>query len=292
MTSSAPQRGTTANPYSAEAHKNHLTISQAERQHRIMPNQMCTNSRMQLDNINRLIAAAENEYRRTLSDLNTENWKGRGWLVVDFIHKTSMASLDMAASLLQIAAGPAGDRARVVADIGQTGSDVAGALSSKYLFGQELSTKDTARTMMGRALTHVSPRGAGGAFAKGTADIGLTGWSNIDNITGAQSTDARNARLAEASVDSVAQVIQRAADTLDKGTAGGNVTAQRVGAVAQLSRSIASYNREVEGVFDRRLETYTSNQNSRALVKAAFDRNMTNFRRQAAEITRLLASCQ
>lgn len=298
MTSSAPTRGTTAQPYSAAAYKRQLTISQAERQHRVMPNnQMCTSAQMQLDNINRMIAAAENEYRKTLSDLDKDNWEGRGWLVVDFIHKTSLASLDMAASLLQIASRGTpldrltSDAARKIADGTQTLSDTIGIAGNMY--NQTGSAKDAMRTLGSRVLTHRDPKGVGGVLAKSSADMALTGWSNIDNITGASGTDARSSRGKEASVDLAAQAVQRAADTIDKAAGpAGNQTAKKVSSVAQLSRAMASYNREIEGVFDRRLETYTSNVNSRALVKAAFDRNMTNFRRQSAEITRILASCQ
>lgn len=295
MTSSAPSRGTTAHPASAAGHKRQLSISQAERQYRIMPNQMCTNARTQLDNINRMIAAAETEYRASMLELDALDREGRMWLAVDFIHKTSLASLDMAASLLQMAGLRQGDAARAISDATQTGSEIAGTIGG--VFNGTATVKDVARTTMSRVLTHTSPGGVGGTFAKGTADIGLTGWSNIDNITGAKGTPSATARQSEAGIDLAAGLVQRAAETLDKGDAlqnggVGNPTAKKVAAVATLTRAMASYNREIEGVFNRRLETSSSLQNSRALLKAAMDRNMTNFRRKSAEITQILASCQ
>lgn len=290
MSSSAPIRGTTAQPITRMSPKAPISASEAERRYRIMPNQICVDARLRLDNIRRLMAAAEGEYRASMLEIDSLDREGRLWLAVDFIHKTSLASLDMAASLLSVSGRGSGDLGRMIADGTQTTSDTIGIGFNVIQGGG--SAKDAVRTAASRILTHTAPKGAGGAYAKGSADLALTGWSNIDNIIAAEGSSSASARKAEASVDAVAGLIQRTADTLDASTPQGNPTAKKVSAVAALSRSIASYNREIEGVFNRRLEIRSSLQQSRANLNAMMQRNMTNFRKQSAEIEQILSTCE
>ena len=290
MTSSAPTRGTTAQP-PAQTGKRMFHISEAMRVHRIQPSQLCVDARSRLANIQRMIAAAESEYRSSMSELNSLDREGRLWLAVDFVHKTALASLDMAASLMSVTGQPEADLGRMIADGTQTTSDALGIGFNVVQGGG--SAKDAVRTAASRVLTHTSTKGsAAGSHAKGTADLALTGWSNIDNIIAAEGTASSTARKTEAGVDAIAGLIQRTADTLDNGTKAGNPTAKKVSAVAALARSIASYNREVEGVFNRRLEIRTSLDSSRSTLTAMMQRNMVNFRKQSAEITAILATCE
>lgn len=128
-------------------------------------------------------------------------------------------------------------------------------------------------------------------MAKGSADIALGGWSNLDNIVNAQGGPSSGARTGEAGIDLAAGLIQRSAETLDAGTPGGSPVAKRVGAVAQIAKAMASYNRELEGAFNRRLETSGNLMATKATMQATMQRTMTRYRRDAAELEKTLEDC-
>ncbi len=290
MTSFAPMRGTTAQPSVPPLLKRPLHVQAMMRQYRVLESNQCTDARMRLANIRRLIAAAEGEYRASMRELDSLNREGRLWMAVDFIHKTALASLDMAASLMTLTGQREADLGRMIADGTQTTSDAIGIGFNVIQGGG--STKEALRTGAARILTHTKAGGAGGAYAKGTADLALTGWSNIDNLIAANGTPAQRSRSAEAGVDAVAGLIQRTADTMATAPGADKARLGKVSAVAGLARSVASYNREVEGVFNRRLEIKSGLDNSRAVLTAAMQRNILHFRKQTEEITAILASCE
>lgn len=265
------------------------SIDDAMRRNRILPPVQCRDNRTKLANLRRLIAGAEREYREMSAELDRLNDQGRIWLVVDIIHKTSLASLDLAAALMQTTGLKTGDAARALADGTQTFSDVYTGAAG--VANGSVSGKEFGRTLAQRALTHAKPKGAGSAMAKGSADIALGGWANLDNITAAMGSPAANTRTAEAGVELAAGVIQRSADTLDAGTAGGSATAKRIGAAAQIAKAMASYNRELEGAFNRRLETSGNLMASKATMQASLQRTMARYRRDAAQLERLLEAC-
>ena len=88
-----------------------------------------------------------------------------------------------------------------------------------------------------------------------------------------------------------ASLIQRSADTLDAGTPGGSPMAKRVGAAAQIVKAMASYTRDLEGAFNRRLETSGNLMATKATMQATMQRTMTRYRRDAAELEKLLEAC-
>jgi hypothetical protein len=182
-----------------------------------------------------------------------------------------------------------GDAARALADGTQTLSDAYTGMAG--VANGSVSKTEFGRTMAQRALTHVTPKGAGGAMAKGSADIALGGWSNLDNIVNAQGGPSSGARTGEAGIDLAAGLIQRSAETLDAGTPGGSPVAKRVGAVAQIAKAMASYNRELEGAFNRRLETSGNLMATKATMQATMQRTMTRYRRDAAELEKTLEDC-
>ncbi|PRH88224.1 hypothetical protein C5L14_10135 [Labrys okinawensis] len=274
-TATNPQPGTIARP----------TIVS----NRVQPPAQCSDNRAKLANLRNLIAAAEREYREMTIELDRLDDEGRIWLVVDLIHKTALASLDLGAAIMQVAGLKTGDAARALADGTQTVSDTF--IGTSGVLDGSVSGKDFARTMAQRALTHAKPGTAGQAMAKGQADIALGSWSSIDNITGAQGRSAANSRAAEAGVELAAGLIQRSADTLDAGTAGGSPVAKRVGAAAQIAKAMASYNRELEGAFNRRLEISSGLMATKATMQATLQRAMARYRRDAAELERLLQAC-
>lgn len=290
MSSSAPSRGTTAQPTAPTTTKRPMSSHAMMRQYRVLSSSQCTDARMRLENIRRLMAAAEGEYRASMNELNSLDREGRIWLAVDFIHKTSLASLDMAASLMSIGGHAEGDLGRAISDATQTTSDAIGIGFNVVQGGG--STKDALRTAASRILTHTKASGAGGAYAKGTADLALTGWGNLDNIIAAQGSPASGRRTAEAGVEAAAGLVQRTADTLAEAPGADKAKLGKVSAVAGLAKAISSYNREVEGVFNRRLEIKSSLDSSRALLTASMKRNMDHFRKQSEEILRILASCE
>lgn len=263
--------------------KSVLSPADALRRARVLPPAQCRDNRAKLDNLRRLIAAAEREYREMSLELDRLNNEGRVWLVVDLIHKTALATLDLGAAIMQASGLKAGDGVRALADGTQTFSDVYGGAAG--VANSSVSGKDFARTLAQRALTHTPTKGGGGAYAKGTADLALGGWSSIDNITGAQGGHARNARTAEAGIEAAAGLIQRTADTLD------TPAAKRVGAAAQIAKAMASYNRELEGAFNRRLETSGGLMATKANFQAVMQRTMARYRRDAAELETLLEGC-
>ena len=261
----------------------------AMRRNRILPPAQCRDNRTKLANLRRLIAGADREYREMSAELDRLNDQGRIWLVVDIIHKTSLASLDLAAALMQTTGLKTGDAARALADGTQTFSDVYTGAAG--VANGSVSGKEFGRTLAQRALTHTKPKGAGGAMAKGSADIALGGWANLDQITSAAGSPAANSRTAEAGVELAAGMIQRSADTLDAGTPGGSPTAKRIGSAAQIAKAMASYNRELEGAFNRRLETSGNLMATKATMQATLQRTMARYRRDAAELERLLEDC-
>lgn len=267
-----------------------LSVSDAMRRNRIMPPQQCVDNRAKLDNLRRLIAAADREYRETIAELDRLNNEGRVWLVIDLIHKTALASLDLGASIMSITGHRGADAIRGLADGTQTFSDVwtgaAGVASG------ETSAGEFTRTLAGRALAHTPARGGGAAHMKGMAELGLSGWGNLENIADAQGTPSAGARTAEGAVDLLGGLVQRSAEAVDTGTTGGSATAKKVGAVAQIARAMASYNRELEGAFNRRLEISGGLMATKATFRSQMERTMSRYRRDAAELERLLASCE
>ena len=265
------------------------SIDDAMRRNRVLPPAQCRDNRAKLANLRHLIAAADREYREMSAELDRLNDIGRIWLVVELVHKTSLASLDLCAALMQASGLKAGDGARILADSTQTLSD--GITGIGGLANGSVSAKEFARTAAQRAVTHYQPKTARAAFGKGNADLGLNTSASIDNIVNAQGTPAANARTAEAGVELVAGLIQRSADTLDAGTPGGHPTAKRVGAAAQIAKAISSYGRELEGAFNRRLETSGMLMASKANLQASLQRNMAKYRSKAAELEQLLEGC-
>lgn len=261
--------------------KSVLSPADALRRARVLAPAQCRDNRAKLDNLRRLIAAAEREYREMTLELDRLNDEGRAWLVIDLIHKTALATLDLGAAIMQVSGLKAGDAVRALADGTQTFSDVYGGAAG--VANGSVSGKEFARTLAQRALTHTPAKG-GGAYAKGTADLALGGWASIDNITGAQGS-ARNTRQAEAAVEATAGLIQRTADTLD------TPASKRVGAAAQIAKAMAGYNRELEGAFNRRLETSGGLMATKATFQATMQRSMARYRRDAAELEVLLEGC-
>ena len=293
MTSFLPNNGWKGVPYAYTPQRQRKTahsIDDAMRRNRVLPPGQCRDNRAKLANLRHLIAGVEREYRDMSAELDRLNDEGRIWLVIDLIHKTSLASLDLAAALMQ-ATGPTktGDVARALADGTQTLSDAYTGMAG--VANGSVSKTEFGRTMAQRALTHVTPKGAGGAMAKGSADIALGGWSNLDNIVNAQGGPSSGARTGEAGIDLAAGLIQRSAETLDAGTPGGSPVAKRVGAVAQIAKAMASYNRELEGAFNRRLETSGNLMATKATMQATMQRTMTRYRRDAAELEKTLEDC-
>ncbi|AGT07639.1 hypothetical protein [Paracoccus aminophilus] len=290
MSSSAPTRGTTAQPAAAMTTKRPINLSEAERQHRIVPPQMCTDARTRLDNIRRLSAAAETEYRKSMMELDSLDREGRWWLAVDFIHKTALASLDMAASLMSATGQPQAELGRTIADGTQTASDTYLAAASVLQNGG--SVKDALRTAASRAVTHTKTSGAGGAYAKGTADLALTGWSNLDNIIAAQGTPSATARTTEAGIEGLAGMVQRTADTMAASPGADKIKLNAASGVAGVVKATSAYNREIEGVFNRRLEIKSGLDSSRAMLTANRKQVMDRFRKQTEEVMKILSTCE
>lgn len=269
--------------------KTSLSASDALRRHRVMAPAQCRDNRAKLANLRALIAGAEREYRMMTAELNRLDDEGRVWLVIDLIHKTALAALDLGAAIMQAGGMKSGDAARRLADATQSFSDIYGGTMEAANGGVQGTAY--ARTLAQRMLTHAPVRSAASAYAKGTADLALGGWAGIDAVSAAQGTSARNARAAEAGVETMASLIQRNADMLDAGTPGGHAKAKRVGAVAQIAKAMASYNRELEGAFERRLDISSSLGASRATFQARMQRTMARYRRNAADLETLLAGC-
>lgn len=268
-----------------------MTFSEdsAMRRNRILPPAQCQDNRAKLTNLRHLISATDREYREMTQELDRLNNEGRVWLVVDLIHKTALASLDLGAAIMQASGLKAGDVARKLADGTQTFSDVYGGAAG---VANGTTTKtDFARTLGERALTHVAPKTAGGAMAKGQAGLGLSGWKGIESITGASGADQRSARTIEAAADNLGALVQRSTETIEAATEGGSPVAKRVGASAQIARAMASYNREIEAAFSRRLETSGGLMASKANFQAIMQRTMARYRRDAAQLETLLAGC-
>lgn len=290
MTGFLPNHGWRGVPYAAPQRQgSRYSVDDAMRRNRILPAAQCRDNRSKLTNLRRLIAAAEREYREMSARMERQNDEGRIWLIVDIIHKTSLATLDLGAALMQASGLRTGDAARALADGTQTLSDAYTGAAG--VADGSVSGKDFARNMAQRALSHAQPKGAGGAMAKGTADLALGGWSSIDNMTAARGTPSTNARATEAGVELAAGMIQRSAETLDAGTAGGHPTAKRISAAAQIAKAMASYNRELEGAFNRRLEISGGLMASQATMQAILQRTMARYRKDAAEVEKLLEGC-
>lgn len=290
MTSFLQNNGWKGVPYALpRQRKSTHSIDDAMRRNRVVPPAQCRDNRAKLTNLRHLIAGAEREYRVMSAELDRLNDDGRLWLVVDIIHKTSLASLDLAAALMQSMGMKQGDLARKIADGVQTTSDIGGAAVG--LANGSVSKTEFFRTAGQRLLTHTQPKGAGGAMAKGSADIALGGWSSLDNIVNAQGGPSSGARTGEAGIELAAGLIQRSADTLDAGTPGGSLDAKHISAVAQIAKAMASYNRELEGAFNRRLETSGNLMATKATMQATLQRTMARYRRDAAELEKLLEGC-
>ena len=102
MTGFLPNNGWKGVPYALPPQRNSShSIDDSMRRNRVLPPAQCRDNRAKLDNLRRLIAGAEREYREMSAELDRLNDQGRLWLVVDLIHKTSLASLDLAAALMQ-----------------------------------------------------------------------------------------------------------------------------------------------------------------------------------------------
>lgn len=277
-------------PYRApQPQKRSYSVDDAMRRNRILPTGQCRDNLSKLANLRRLIAAAEREYRETAAELDRLNSEGRVWLVVDIIHKTSLAALDLGASLMQAFGLKTGDTVRKLSDVTQTISDAQTGLAG--VANGSVSGTEFVQTAAQRTLTHIEAKGAGGTLAKGTVSTALDGWSSLDKITAAQGTPSTSARTTEAGVELAANLVQRTADTLDSGTQGGHAVAKRISATAQIAKAMASYNRELEAAFDRNLEISGNLMARKATMRATLDRTISRYRRDAAEIEKQLQGC-
>lgn len=255
--------------------------SDIARRHRIAPPEQCRDLQSKLTTLNRLIAAAELEYRTTIRDLDRLDQEGRFWMLVDAIHKTSLATLDLGAAIVETTGLKAGTPVRHLAEGTRTLSEAIGT-TADVLSGRATVTQ-TARTVAQRVIAHVNPRSAGGAYVRGNADILLTGIDHVEAINQARGTGAAGSRIAESGIDTAAALLQRSAETV------GTPTARRVGSTAEIARAMASYNRELAGVFQRREETSGGLRATRDNFRATMERIMTRYRRDVAEIRRQLS---
>ena len=271
--------------------KTAINVTDSMRRNRILTPQQCTDNRAKLANIRNLAAAADREYRTMLAELDRLDRDGRGWLVVDLIHKTSLASLDLAASLLGTI-NPKGqaEALRILADGTQTASDMITGFGTRT--NDQTPASEQIRTAAGRILTHEQTKTAGGAFAKGKADTILSLWNGYENVSAAKGSHERSTRAIEASVDTIASVIQANAETIDKATPGGSKNAGRISSAAGIARAMASYNREIAGAFNRRLEIRTDLRRSRDQFEASMRPHINRLNSDAEKIITLLESCQ
>lgn len=278
----------------ATGRKTPLSESSALRRHRVRTPQQCIDDRAKIENIHRLIAATEQEYREAIAEIDRLDNEGRVWLVVDFIHKTALATLDLGASMTQATGLKSSEAIGKLAKGTRTVSDFV-TQGAAVLEGDKTGA-DFARTAAERGLSHLSPDTARGAFTKGTADIALKGKDNLGRIADAQGTPSEAARTGEGATDLVGGLIQRTADTVnaaekETGNAAGSPTAKKVSALAAIARSMAAYGRELEGVFDRRLDISSSLQSQRTMRRMAMERLISLYRRQAADLKREMEGC-
>ncbi|AUH64564.1 hypothetical protein CX676_10660 [Paracoccus zhejiangensis] len=268
--------------------KSHHSVSDAMRRHRILASSQCVDNRAKLANLKRLIAATDQEYRSMMAELDRLDREGRVWLIVDLIHKTSLATLDLGASLMEVGGLKGGEAVRELSDQTREISDLNGALTD--LVSGQASWNEFGRTVLGRAMGRIKPTSAGGVFAKGSADLALSGAENLGEIAKADAA-SRGTRTIEGGVDGLAGLVQRVADVADADPSNKTRTAKQVSAMAQIARAMVTYNRELEGAFNRRLEISGGLNASRSNFKAVMERTMTRYRRDAAEIERLVQSC-
>lgn len=275
MNSSAP----TARAQQPRQSKTPVSLTDSMRQNRVLAPEVCRDTRSKLENLRRLIMATEVEYRNSIRDLDRLNNEGRVWLVVDLIHKTSIASLDLAANLIGIVMKDpvTAKAASTISNTTQTLSDYA--ITQGNLANGSASALDVGKTVAGIAIRHSS------GHAKGTADILMTGAGGLENIVSAKGTPQQGTRTAEAGIETMATMIQRTADQT------GGPVAEKVGAAAGIAKAMSTYNRELEGAFNRRLEIRSGLMSSRALLESQMRRHMDRFRKDAAKLESLLAGC-
>ncbi|MBC9246804.1 hypothetical protein H4P12_08770 [Paracoccus sp. 11-3] len=277
-------------PLRRDPRKTPISFADSARRNRILTPQQCLDTRAKLQNIRNLASAADREYRTLLNELDKLDREGRAWLVVDLIHKTSLASLDLAADFLGVLNQKNGEVARKLADGTQTISD--GITVADAVIRERGVSSDTVRTVLDRLLTHSKAESVGAAYGKGKADTILSLWNGYENTTSAQGHGERSSRSIEATVDTIASVVQANADAIDASEKAGNPVAKRISAAAGISRSMASYRREVEGAFNRRLEIRNGLQHSRAQLEASLRPHMDRFHKDAAALMKLLEGCQ
>lgn len=290
-----PEFMNTTRPRSSAGRKTPLTPTAAMRKHRVSLPQHCVDTKAKIANLHRLIDATEKEYREAMADLDRLDNEGRAWLVVDFIHKSSLATLDLAASLAEIGGEKVAGRMRMLSDGTQTASDAV--IGAQQVARGDMSKADFSRNMANRALTHIPSGGTRGAFMKGTAEVGSTGYENLNRIIGAQGTPQANTRTAEAGVDLGGGLVQRVTEMADQsaiegGNKDGSPTARKVGALASIARAMASYGRELEGVFDRRLDVRSSLNSSRAILRSSMGEAIRKWRLQVKELEAEMATCE
>lgn len=276
MNSSAP----TARPTPRTQSKAPVSLTDSMRQNRVLAPEVCRDNRSKLENLRRLMMATEVEYRNSIRDLDRLNNEGRVWLVVDLVHKTSLASLDLAATLIGVVFAknkPVVEAAKVISSTTQTLSDYA--IVQGNLANGSATPMDVAKMVAGTAIRHTD------GHAKATADILMTGGTGLENIVGAKGTPQQGTRTAEAGIETMATMIQRTAE------ATGGPVADKVNAAASIAKTMSSYNRELEGAFNRRLEISSGLMSSRALLESQLRRHMERYRKDAAELEKLLAGC-
>lgn len=271
-----------------------LILSDALRRNQVQPPLQCSSVEAKLSNLERLMDGAEREYRTMAAELDSLDREGRFWLVLDLVHKTALQSLDLAAAMVSIAGNKIPNKAvSEQADAIAKGTRLISdnIIARGNIQNGTATTADNARAAAGAVAGVaglVGPKSAGGAYVQGSVDMALAGWDNANAISGAQGSDARRARTIESAVDTAAAKVQQLADIIDKGTEGGSPRAQRAGGLAQVARSMAAYNRDVEGAFDRRLEISSNLKASKANLKATHDRFMARYRMEAARLRQIL----
>lgn len=285
MTSAAPNA-----PVTRGASKTPISISDSNRRNRVLRPQQCVDNRAKLQNIRNLMASADREHRMMIAELDRLDREGRVWLVVDLVHKTSLASLDLAAGFLGTIGGASGEAADKISSTTRGISDNI-ELLGKVTSG-EASISEVARSVMKGTAARVDREGAGGALLRGKVDTINTLWSGYEQVAQAQGTAQKQARAIETSVDTLGSLVQSNAEVLDKATQGGNPAARRVKAAAGIARAMAGFNREIEGAFDRRLVIRSDLMNSRYQLDASMRVAMERFRRQANELLAELEGCQ
>lgn len=249
------------------------------RRHQIRQPQTCSVHSEKVDNIRRHMRALEDTHRELLTIQDRLDFANKVYTFGRLVKDSSIAFLDLAGALVSGKAG-------VVAGVGKSAVETAGALS-EYAHGQIDGTTLSLR-VANSAAANIQPNGAGGQFAAMSARQALGTAQTVDDMRNARTHDEAISRGIQGNVNVMADTVK---DMANMASTSGSDRPARIGRAAALVQSAYNYQNALNETFEQRLQTEYDIASTRQVYLHNNRLAMQRLRKDLNEALGLLETC-